>query len=415
MSESLRIPIAVKIALTIVIASGAVLLVTNVYFAGKAMPFLFFTLTLASVILVLLRVGRSWLDLAYTATAGVILGLISVWHFQYQPNWESRVSFLGLGSLVVLGLRAVWSEGEKQKLLALAFAPSFLFCAFMVGAGFVLEQTQIWHPKTLDLYLFSFDASLRVQLAFLMGQAYAVLPWFRAVGVALYIALPVPLAMVYAGQLLRGREKAFPAMAAFLIAGPIGILFYNLFPALGPTHIFLQDFPWHPMTTAQASHLFREPIAVKGVQNAIPSLHMAWVLLAWWYSRGLSVWERGIALTFVVFTAFATLGTGEHYFVDLVVAYPFSVMIQALCAFPLRWMQRERVTGLLYGLLTTLAWFVALGYAPNLFWVSPIVPWVCCLLTVLPAIYSHRKLEAATEMAVQSKSELASGMAVALS
>jgi hypothetical protein len=126
MSESLRIPIAAKIALTIVIASGAVLLVTNVYFAGKAMPFLFFTLTLASVILVLLRVGQSWLDLAYTAAAGVILGLISVWHFQYHANWKSCVSFLGLGSLVILGLRAVRSEGEKQKLLALAFAPSFL-------------------------------------------------------------------------------------------------------------------------------------------------------------------------------------------------------------------------------------------------------------------------------------------------
>jgi hypothetical protein len=411
----MRIRVAAKIALTIVIAGGAVLLVTNAYFAGKAMPFLFFTPTLASVILVLFRVGRSWLDLAFTAAAGVFLGLISVWHFHYQPNWESCVSFLGLGSLVVLGLRAVWSEGENQKRLALGFAPSSLFCAFMVGAGFVLEQTQIWHPKTLDLYLFSFDASLHVQLAFLMGQAYAVLPWFRAVGVALYIALPIPLAMVYAGQLLRGREKAFPAMAAFLIAGPIGILFYNLFPALGPAHIFVQDFPWHPLTTVQASHLLREPVAVKGVQNAMPSLHMAWILLAWWYSRGLSVWERAVALTFVVFTAFATLGTGEHYFVDLIVAYPFSVMIQALCAFPLRWTRRERVIGLLYGLLTTLVWFVALGYAPNLFWVSPIVPWACCLLTVLSAIYLHRKVEAATEIAAQSKSELAGGMAVALS
>lgn len=415
MPESMRIPLVAKIALTIVIAGGAVLLVTNAYFAGKAMPFLFFTLTLASVIVVLLRVGRSWLDLAYTAAAGVLLGIISTWHFHYRPNWESCVSFVGLGSLVVLGLRAVWSEGEKQKLLALAFAPSFLFCGFMVGAGFVLDKTQVWHPKVLDLYLFSFDASLHVQLAFLVGQAYAVLPWFRAVGVALYIALPIPLAMVYAGQLLRGREKAFPAMAAFLIAGPIGILFYNLFPALGPAHIFLQDFPWHPMTTAQASHLLGEPIPVKGVQNAIPSLHMAWVLLAWWYSRGLSVWERGIALTFVVFTAFATLGTGEHYFIDLVVAYPFSVMIQALCAFPLRWTQRDRIAGLLCGLLITLAWFVALGYAPNLFWISPVVPWTLCVLTVSSAIYLHRKLEAATEMAARSKSELASEMAVALS
>jgi hypothetical protein len=316
--KTMKIPLWAKLLLTAAICGGAIFLVTNVYFAGTAMPFVFFTLTLASVILVLFRVGRSWLDLPFVAVAAALLGVISVWHFNYQPNWESCVSFVGLASLVVLGLRAVWSEGEKQKILALAFAPSFLFAAFMVFAGAVLERTQIWHPKVLDLYLFSFDASLHVQLAFVMGQMYSLWPWFKTIGTALYIGLPIPLAMVYSGHLVRNPRKVYPAMAAFLLTGPIGILFYNLFPALGPVHIFLQDFPWHPMNTLQASHLLREPIAVKGVQNAIPSLHMAWVLLAWWYSRGLSVWERGIALTFVVFTAFATLGTGEHYFIDLV-------------------------------------------------------------------------------------------------
>jgi hypothetical protein len=142
---------------------------------------------------------------------------------------------------------------------------------------------------------------------------------------------------------------------------------------------------------------------------------MAWVLLAWWYSRGLSVWERGIAMMFVVFTAFATLGTGEHYFIDLVVAYPFSVMMQSLCAFPLRWGQRERVTGVLYGLLVVLAWFVALGYAPNLFWISPVIPWTCCVATVASAIFVHRKLEAATEAAGRQQVASAGEMAVALS
>ena len=411
----MKIHMAAKILLTAAIGGAAVFLVTNAYFAGKAMPFVFFTLTLASIILVLIRVGRSWLDMLYMGITAALLGFISVWHFHYQPNWESCISFVGLASLVVLGFRAVWSEGETQKRLALAFAPSFLFAAFMVFAGAVLERTQIWHPKVLDLYLFSFDASLRVQLAFILGQAYDMWPWFKAAGLALYIALPIPLAMVYAGQLMRDRIKAYPAMAAFLVTGPIGILFYNLFPALGPVHIFLGDFPWHPMTTVQAAHLFREPIAVRGVQNAIPSLHIAWVLLAWWYSRGLSVWERGIALTFVVFTAFATLGTGEHYFVDLVVAYPFSVMIQSLCAFPLRWAKRERVTGMLYGLLATLAWLVVLGQTPNLFWISPIIPWTCCLVTVASAIYLHRRLDAATDAATQRQSESASEMAVALS
>ncbi len=415
MSNTMKIPIVARILLTAAICGGAIFLVTNVYFAGTAMPFVFFALTLASVILVLVRVGRSWLDLLFMAVTAALLAVISVWHFHYQPNWESWVSFLGLASLVVLGLRATWSEGEKQKLLALAFAPSFLFAAFMVFAGGVLERTQLWHPKVLDLYLFSFDASLHVQLAFLVGQTYSMWPWFRAIGVALYVGLPIPMAMVYAGQLIRDRKQAYPAMVAFLITGPIGISFYNLFPALGPAHIFMQDFPWHPMTTIQASHLLCEPITVKGVQNAIPSLHMAWVLLAWWYSRGLSVWERGIALMFVTFTAFATLGTGEHYFIDLVVAYPFSVMIQSLCAFRLRWTARERVTSVAYGLLVTLAWLVALGHATRLFWLSPVIPWTCCLLTVGFAIVLHQKLDAAAEIAVKRQSESAAEMAAALS
>jgi hypothetical protein len=411
----MKIPIAVKIGLTAAICAGAVLLVTNAYFAGRAMPFVFFTLVLASVILVLIRVGRSWLDMLYMVVAAALLGVISVLHFQYQPNWQSCVAFVGLGSLVVLGLRATWSEGEEQKRLALAFAPSFLFAAFMVFAGAVLEQTQVWHPKVLDLYLFSFDASLHVQFSFILGQAYTMWPFFKAAGVLLYIGLPIPIAMVYAGQLVRERAKAYPAMIAFLVTGPIGLLFYNLFPALGPVHIFLQRFPWQPLTTSQAARLLCEPLAVKGVQNAIPSLHIAWVLLAWWYSRGLSGWERGIALAFVVFTAFATLGTGEHYFIDLVVAYPFSVMIQSLCAISLPWMAKERVTGFLYGLLVTLAWLVALKYALKFFWISPIIPWLCCTLTVGSAIFLHRRVEAATEEASEQPSTAATEMAVALS
>jgi hypothetical protein len=210
----MKIPWWARILLTAAFCSGAIFLVTNVYFAGTAMPFVFFTLTLASVILVLFRVGRSWLDLLFMGVTAALLGVISVWHFHYQPNWESCVSFLGLASLVILGLRAVWSEGEGQKILALAFAPSFLFAAFMVFAGAVLERTQIWHPKVLDLYLFSFDASLHVQLAFLLGQTYSWSPWFKAIGMALYIGLPIPLAVVYSGQLMRDREKAYPSMAS---------------------------------------------------------------------------------------------------------------------------------------------------------------------------------------------------------
>jgi hypothetical protein len=411
----MTIPNWLKTLLTAILCGGSAWLMTNVYFAGTAMPFDFFALTLASVIVVLVRVGRSWMDVLYAVLAGLILAAVSIAHFHYRPNWESCVSFIGMGSFVVLGLRAVWSQGESQKRFALAFAPSFVFAAFMVFAGSVLDKTQIWHPKVLDLYLFSFDSSLRLQIAFLMGQAFAMWPVFKALGFAFYVALPVTIALVYAGQLMRDREKAHPAVIAFLVTGPIGLLFYNLFPALGPVHLFLQRFPWHPLTTEQAARLLCEPLEIKGVQNAIPSLHLTWVLLAWWYSRGLSVWERSIALAFVVFTIFATMGTGEHYFIDLVVAYPFSVMIQSLCALPLHWTSRERLTGFLYGLLTTLAWLLALGRATKFFWISPLIPWACCVITVASAIYLHKKLDAAADAASVKENESAGELAVALS
>jgi hypothetical protein len=140
-----------------------------------------------------------------------------------------------------------------------------------------------------------------------------------------------------------------------------------------------------------------EPIAVAGLRNCMPSLHMSWVLLAWWYSRGLSVRERGIAMAFVVFTVFATMGTGEHYFIDLVVAFPFVVFLQGLCALGLRWNDRARVTAVLYGLLLTLGWIAALRFALKIFWISPILPWICCVVTVASAIFVWGRLEAAAD------------------
>jgi hypothetical protein len=108
----------------------------------------------------------------------------------------------------------------------------------------MLDWTEKLHPRVLDLYLYSFDGSLHVQPGILMGQAFATWPWFRLTSILFYIGLPIPIALVYSGQLLRRQERALPTMLAFLLTGPLGILFYNLFPALGPAHLLNQMFPW---------------------------------------------------------------------------------------------------------------------------------------------------------------------------
>jgi hypothetical protein len=393
----MKLSMAVKIVATLALLGLAVWLGTSEHFYKSALLSLFFGVTLASVVLIHFRVRPSWQDALCIFGGAALFTVIDFGLLHSRPSLAGIASFLGISSLSILGLRAIWSRGKEQEQMALAFVPALLFVTSDWGSTILLGWTEKANPRVLDLYLFSFDSSLRVQIAFLMGQAYALWPWFRSAGMFFYIGLPMVIGLVYAGQLLRDRTRAVSAMIAFLITGPVGVIFYNLFPAVGPIHIFLSQFPWKPIPTEQVTRLLVEPIAVAGLRNCMPSLHMTWVLLAWWYSRGLSVWERAIAMAFVVFTVFATMGIGEHYSIDLVAAFPFAVFLQGLCALGLRWNDRARVAAIVYGLLLTLGWIAALRFALKVFWISPVIPWVCCILTVASAIFVQRWLEGAKD------------------
>jgi len=393
----MKMPMGLKIVASVALLGVAVWLGTSEHFYKSALLSIFFGVTLTSVVLIHFRVRPSWQDVLRVLGGAALFALVDFGFLHFRPSLAGITSYLGICSLVILGLRAIWSRGPEQEQMALAFVPALLFVTSDWGSTILLGWTERANPKVLDLYLFSFDSSLRVQIAFLMGQAYALWPWFRAAGTAFYIGLPLVIGLVYAGQLLRDRPRAVSAMIAFLVTGPIGVIFYNFFPAVGPVHVFLSEFPWKPIPTEQVTRLFLEPIAVAGLRNCMPSLHMSWVLLAWWYSRGLSVWERGIAMAFVVFTVFATMGTGEHYFIDLIVAFPFVVFLQGSCAIGLRWNDTTRVIAVVYGLLLTLAWIAMLRFALKMFWISPILPWACCVLTVATAVFVQRRLETAME------------------
>jgi hypothetical protein len=181
-------------------------------------------------------------------------------------------------------------------------------------------------------------------------------------------------------------------MIAFLATGPIGVLCYNMLPACGPVHLFGAAFPWNPLSTADAMQLDVVPVLMKGARNAIPSLHMTWVLLVWWNSRGLARWVRAIAMLFVVLTVLATLGTGEHYFIDLVVAFPFSLMVQALCSYSMPLREGERRSANLFGTFATLIWLALLSFSVKIFWSSPLVPWTMIVTTIAGSIYFWQRL-----------------------
>ena len=380
-----------RTVLTMALLAIVLVLSLNADFYGSSMVDAFMALALGSALITLLVVQPSWINLASVFLGSVVLAALDYRVLRFQPKVMAAFSFIGLSSLAVLGMRAIWAHHRERTLLLYAFLPAVLFAASEYMASTLLDFTEALHPKTFDLYLYSFDCSLRVQFSFLVGQIFARHLWFRFVALLFYIALPLPLALVYAAHLRQKSKNAFPVMLAFLVTGPLGVLFYNLVPATGPIHIFGQNFPWHPLPTSQAMQLVLQTVPVKGARNAIPSLHMAWVLLVWWNSKGLSRWIRAIALAFVVFTALATVGIGEHYFVDLVVAFPFALMVQALCLYPLSFQSTSRRAAFLFGAFASLAWMALVSFAIPIFWISPLIPWAMVIATISVSSWlSHR-------------------------
>jgi len=372
----------VKILLTVFLIACGIWLGRSPRFYNEALLSTFFAATLTGANVIHFRIRPAKEDALLVLCGTFLFAAIDFQLLHYRPALAAWLSFAGLSSLVVLGARTIWAEGSARRFLALGFVPAVLLVGSEYVASTFLEWTAAAHPRVLDLYLYSFDASLGVQLPFLVGRAFVKWPYLRLASLISYVGLGIPIALIYVGRLLRLREKAVPSFIALLATGPMGVLFYNLFPALGPVHLFRAQFPYDPIATAQVSRLYLERVKLFGPPNAIPSLHMAWALLVWWYSRGLSWWERSVALGFLVFTALATLGTGEHYFVDLVVAFPFAILVEGVWALNLSWNDKRRVIAATGGLICTLGWFAALRYGMRFFWLSPLFPWALCACTI---------------------------------
>ena len=384
-----------KATLSLLLVAGVVWLGTNRQFYAEAMASAFFAFALANVIVIHLRLLPTWKDASLTLAAALVFWAVDIHVLHFKPAILMMLSFAGLSSVAVFGVRTIWAERANRKLLLLGFVPALLFVVSEFFTGTMLRWTAEHHPFYMDLYLFSFDSSLGREIPFSVGQAFNRWQWLRVVSVFFYLGLPIPIALIYSGRLRRLREKAVPAAVAFLVTGPVGMIFYNLFPAAGPVHVFQRGFPMHPFPMDQIAKLTPGPIPVNGLPNAMPSLHMAWALLVWWYSRGLSWWERSIALLFLVFTLLATLGTGEHYLIDLIVAFPFALLIESISSYTLKATDRQRVLGFCVGLAGTLGWFLLLRHAFHFYWLTPALPWTFCAATVFVSLFAERLLQQA--------------------
>jgi hypothetical protein len=378
--------------LVIVIVAALAL---NRNFYNQSAADLFFSITLActSIVFFYVRPLAEALHVLVVATLLVVLQLTAL---RMPPRIAPALALWGVSSLALLGWRRICSgDAEDRRLLHYAFLPPLLLVLLGYVGSVWLAITDRLHPKTFDMFLYNFDASMGMQPSFKAGQFVLPARWLTRIALLFYFALPVPVMLVYAQQLVRRRSTALIVFLGFFIAGPVAVVFYNLLPACGPIYLFGSRFPFAPLTTLQAKEMPVQPVLVSGLRNAFPSLHLAWAVLACWYAAGLSRWTKLFLLIFLAGTTLATLGLGEHYFIDLIAAFPFALMIRAGCALHTPRRDRRRLMPLLSGTLLLLGWVALLRFGLKIVWVSKLVPWTLVGCTIVSCLALNMKLQRA--------------------
>ncbi|MGP0020937.1 MAG: phosphatase PAP2 family protein [Candidatus Sulfotelmatobacter sp.] len=379
-------------AASAVVAIGACVLALNRGFYEQIAGNIFFALTLAGCTIIFLSV-RPLREFPQVVAAAVVLVGLQLAVLRVPLRALPAGALLGLSSLLLLVVRRVGSSGQQRQLLHDALVPPLLFLLLGYFGSGPLALTFRLHPKTLDLFLYSFDQSLGVQLSFKVGQVVLSSRLLTDTMLGVYYLLPLVIMFTYARLLVRDRTLAMMAFLAFVIAGPVGVVFYNLVPGCGPGCLMGGKYPFEMISTQQLRQMPLQPLTEGGARNAFPSLHLGWALLALWYSECLSRQARVAMAIFFVGTVFATLGIGEHYFVDLAAAFPFALMIYAGCALNVPISNPRRMVAFVAGLAMMAGWVVLLRWGLPVMWINLAIPWLLVAGTILWTLFLLARLQ----------------------
>jgi hypothetical protein len=237
----------------------------------------------------------------------------------------SAGAFLGIGSITVMAWQAIWTTRPENRASNAALRDALVLPAFSLVAGLGMDWANGFPERTYDHLLYAFDGTL---FGIPPGQTVAALfrnfRWMGGTASFAYQALLIFPPLYRGWALYRGLKSSINAIYAFVAAGVAGFILYQVCPAEGPIYSFGARFPnrlpdWREISLT--------PYLSAGVHNAIPSMHMTWALLILWSALELGPLALALAGGLVGFTLLATLGSGEHYLVDLVVSVPLAFAV----------------------------------------------------------------------------------------
>ncbi|HEY1493535.1 MAG TPA: phosphatase PAP2 family protein [Candidatus Solibacter sp.] len=283
-------------------------------------------------------------------------------------------TFLGIASLIVLAVQMVRIKTERRVIIRRTLGVIALLNYMSACLGFYFTMITAMLPRKLDYFLYAFDGSLGFQPAFALGKFVSWYPPLYWVAAMTYNSIGFWYGLLYALHSRAHQQYRFNMVRQFVVSPLIGCALYFLFPATGPKYAF-PTFPSLPAVVHAGA------VLLSGRPNAMPSLHFGGAILLFWMSRPWK-WMRILTGIICVFMAVATMSSGEHYFIDLVVALPYALVILALASDI-----REKVAPLAAGGAMVLAWLVALRYGTF----APALSWTLVIVTIVVSFELERR------------------------
>jgi predicted membrane-bound spermidine synthase len=333
-------------------------------------------------------------------TAPLFLWMVPVsWNGLSVTRWIlAGATGVGLAGFAALALR-LRDPGRDFAGTCTLLVACLLYPVMDLAAKLSLQLTEALHPQTLDLYLYKFDASLGFQASQVYGMVVASIPGLSKVLLLIYLYLPYAVPILFAMQVARRTTAPANIILVQMVNSVVAWTLFHFFPATGPKFVFGS---WYPHLLPPAQELAASWVAVMPFpRNAMPSMHFGWSLVLWLNSLYLgNRWLRAAMALLVGANVLATLGRGEHYLIDLVVAVPCVMAVQALCTHNLAWDDPARRRMLAWGSTLTLAWLLVLRFGLEVFLTVPGLSWVAIIATVAGSVALYRPLHRAAAAAL---------------
>jgi hypothetical protein len=292
----------------------------------------------------------------------------------------------------VMTLDVIRSSGRERRV-----ALAFLFAAgvtlfFTLEAAMFLGVVSSYRPETFDALAYVADASFGANVSFEVGELFRDVPVVAAICTLIYLAPPPGLIFLFSLQVKSRRHPPVDIVTALLAMGAVGYSLYFLFPVCGPKFAFA-SFPANaPDAASLVGAIIPVPVSPR---NGIPSLHMASALIAFTQARRYGWRWSAVAAVFVIGTFLATMGTGEHYFVDLVVALPFTIAVHAAITPALRFRLRAGIV--LSMALLFFVWLAAIRFLGGELMRHTSFPWSLLAVTLAGSLLAGTVLRRATD------------------